>query len=303
MTRASQKADERRHAERFFRALFRGEDTGLVFEFPEPPAPAVWVRGVRLAEVAGAGVNGVAVELREYHPAAWGREAYPRSDVDGRWQNEMLPAIEAARQGTLSVKSVAASFDFNDIRLPKKRDHRVIAEELVRVVEATIPQIPPDRSVLLCFISRDDLSRIPPDWCGLAFLPSEDFPLATEHFAWIRLKSYPDEEWPPWVCPRMLGGWNTPSANEFSLILDAKAEKAKKYDTQGRALWLLIVAELTNDQESHIFPRREDYLLYLREQISAATFDFADGPFQQVWLFSEFTEGTVRLYPVGSVVP
>jgi hypothetical protein len=303
MTRASQTAKERHHTESFFHSLFRGEDADLVFECPAPPAPDVLVKGVRVAEVAGAGANGVAVEHTEYHPAAWGRESYPRSEVDSRWQNEMLPAIEAARCANPTIKSIAASLDFKDIRLPKKRDHRAIAADLVRVVEAMVPRIPVDRFVKLCFASRDVLAGIPQQAGDWTFLPSEDFPLAAEHFDWVRLESYHDEEWPLWTCPRMLGGWNAPSANEFSGILEAKAQEAKKYDTQGWPLWLLIVAELTNDQESHVFPRGQDYLLYLREQISATGFDFATGPFQQVWLFSEFTEGMVRLYPADSAAP
>src|SRR5438309_1387194 len=135
MTRASQTAAERRHVDRFFRSFFRGEDAGLEFDSPAPPAPDVMVRGVRLAEIAGleiaAGAEGVAVEVTEYHPAAWGCESFPRTEVDSRWQNELLPAIEAARQANPAMKSVAASFDFNDVRLPKNRDHRAVAGALI----------------------------------------------------------------------------------------------------------------------------------------------------------------------------
>jgi hypothetical protein len=40
-------------------------------------------------------------------------------------------------------------------------------------------------------------------------------------------------------------------------------------------------------------------MAYLREEVSAASFDFASGPFQQVWLFSAFTGGAVPLYAAG----
>jgi len=113
----------------------------------------------------------------------------------------------------------------------------------------------------------------------------------------IRLGFDPGWDGPPWTCPRILGAWNASSDAEFGRILRSKAGKAKKYDTKSLPLWLLVVAELTNDQESHIFPRGEAYLSYLHEQVSATGFDFAAGPFQQVWLFSEFTEDKVRLYP------
>lgn len=307
MTRANQKEAERRHAEQFFRSFFRGEDAGLEFDPRSPPDPDVFVRGSRLAEIAGlevaAKAEGVTVEVTAYHPAAWGCEFFRRTEVDSRWQVELLPAIEAARQANPAIKSIAAWFDFKDVRLPKNRDHRAVARALVVAAEAAMPRIPPGRSLRVGFLPRDTVSRLPAHLGGWTFLASEDFPVAAEHFNLICLESDPEWQWPCWLCPRMAGGWNTPSSDGFARIFEAKAQKAKKYNTEGRPLWLLIVAELTNDQESHIFPRGEDYLAYLREQISATGFDFGAAAFQQVWLFSEFTEGKVRLYPVGPAVP
>src|SRR6185437_3288145 len=135
-----------------------GDGPGLVFEFLAPPAPDVLVRGARLAEFAGAGVEGVAVEHTENHPAAWGNSSYPRKEVDSRWQSDLLPAIEAARRTNPVVKSISASFDFKDIRLPRNRDHQAIAADLVRVVEAMVQRIPDDRFVKICFSSRDVLA-------------------------------------------------------------------------------------------------------------------------------------------------
>ena len=69
MTRASQTANERRYTEDFFRSLFLGKDAGMTFDSPAYPAPDVWVQGARFAEIAGA--ESIAVEVTEYHPAAW----------------------------------------------------------------------------------------------------------------------------------------------------------------------------------------------------------------------------------------
>jgi hypothetical protein len=299
MTRANQTVAERRHVESFFRRLFSGEDSGLVFESPGPPAPDVLVRGTRLAEVAGEGVDGVALEVTEYHPAAWGQEPVRRTEVDTRWQEKLLPAITEARSANPALKNVAAWFDFKDVRLPKKRDHLAVAEDLVRTVQAALPRIPPGQRVRVYFFDKATLSTIPNDVPGWTFLATEDYPDAAEHFNVICLESDPEWDWPLWTCPRMLGGWNAPSDAEFGRILVSKAEKAKKYDTKRLPLWLLIVAELKNDQESHIFPRGSAYLPSLHEQVSATGFDFAAGPFQQVWLFSEFTEDKVRLFPAS----
>ena len=84
--------------------------------------------------------------------------------------------------------------------------------------------------------------------------------------------------------------------------MEGKQKQAINYDLKGKPLWLLIVAEVERDQESHVFPRGEDELAYLRELVSATGFDFAASPFQQVWLFSEFTGGAVPLYAAAPAV-
>ena len=195
------------------------------------------------------------------------------------------------------MKDVAAWFDFKKLRLPKKQDHQAIAEDLVRAVEAVLPNIPPDQTVKVDFLPRKTLATLPSYTPGWFFLAAEDFPIAAAHFNVICVNEG------LWSCPRMIGGWQAPSADEFGRILETKARKAKKYDTKGKPLWLLIVAELVNDQESHVFPRGDGELAYLRDQIVATGFDFAAGIFREVWLFSEFTGASIRLHPVDPVAP
>jgi hypothetical protein len=303
MTRPGQKADEKRHVESFFRSLFCGNDAGIVVDSRDPPEPDNIVQGVRLCELAGEEVSSIYVEVREYHPPAWGGDGFPRTENDSRWQEKLLPAILTARKANSAMKSIAAEINFKDVRLPSKRHDQSIVADLIKAVEAAIPRILPGQSLEVSFQARETVAKCPTYVGNMTFLAAEDFPVAAEHFSIVRMESHPHWEWPPWCCPRMLGGWNSPSADEFTDILRDKKGKAQKYDTQGRPLWLLIVAEAANDLESHIFPREENDLDYLREQITATGFDFAAGPFQQVWLFSEFTQGSIRLYPTNQVAP
>ena len=303
MTRPSQKAAEKHQVESFFRSLLCGNDAGIVVDSRDPPEPDNIVQGVRLCELGAEGVSSLYVEVRGYHPAASGGDGFRRTENDSRWQEELLPAILTARKANPAMKSIAAEINFKDVRLPSKRHDQSIVADLIRAVEAAIPRILPGQSLEVSFQPRETVVKCPTYAGNMTFLAAEDFPVAAEHLGIIRMESYPDWEWPPWCCPRMLCGWNSPSADEFTDILRDKEAKAQKYDTQGRPLWLLIVAELANDLESHVFPREEDDLDYLREQIAATGFDFAAGPFQQVWLFSEFTQGCVRLYPTDQVAP
>ncbi|HLN28848.1 MAG TPA: hypothetical protein VK395_13970 [Gemmataceae bacterium] len=300
MTRAIQKAAEKRQVESFFRSLFWGNDAGIVVDSRDPPEPDNIVQGVRLCEVAGEGVSALYVEVTGYHPPASDGDGFRRTENDSRWQLELLPAILTARKANPAMKSIAAQINFKDVRLPSKRHDQAIVADLIRAVGAAIPRILPGQSLEVSFQPRETVAKCPLYLGNMTLLAAEDFPVAAEHFSVIRLRSHPDWEWPPWSCPRMLAGWNSPTASEFTRILRDKEAKAQRYDTQGRPLWLLIVAEFDNDLESHIFPRERDDLDHLREQIAATVFDFAAGPFQQVWLFSEFTEGSVRLYPSTS---
>jgi hypothetical protein len=208
-----------------------------------------------------------------------------------------LPRIDAARRANPAMKSIAAQLHFKDRRLPVRRHHELIAVDLIRAIEAGMPRILPGQSLEVCFQPRETVSKLPIYAGNLTWLAAEDFPVAAEHFDITRLESDPNWETPLWWSPPRIGGWNAPSADKFGQILADKREEAKKYDTKGRPLWLLIVTEFANDLESHVFPREGDDLAYLREQIAATEFDFAGGPFQQVWLLSEFTQGCVRLYP------
>jgi hypothetical protein len=283
------KETERFRVASFFRGRLGDAAAGLHLESADPPEPDVWVQGTGLAAVAGAGVDRIGVEVTEYH-------AGERVTAEARWE-KLSRVIDEARLRKPSLKNVAAWLHFKDPLFPKDRDHRRVAEALVAAVEAAVPLIPPGQRVRVSFLSRADVARLPAhplgDW---AFLAAEDHPVAAEHIDCVRLEPDSVWEWPGWDCPPMLAGWNGPSADGFRHILERKRKKAAKYDPKGRPLWLLIVAEVGTDRESHVFPRGEGDLAYLREQVCATGFDFAASPFQQVWLFSEFTGGAVLLY-------
>ena len=80
-------------------------------------------------------------------------------------------------------------------------------------------------------------------------------------------------------------------------ILEGKAKKARDYDLAGAELWLLVVCETHGDVESHIFPQGEDSVAVLDAQIRETGFDFAMGPFAEVWLLSAFTGNQRRIQP------
>jgi hypothetical protein len=297
MTRLTQRDAERHQVQLFFRRLFRSEDLGLEIESPEPPAPDVWACGGRLAEVAGASVDCIGIEVTEYH-----HPENRRAECSARWER-LAGEIDEARRKNASLKGVSATIDFKDELLPKKNEHLELAKDLVRAAESAIQRIPQDGRIRVGFIPKTYLSQIPREVGDWTFLPEEDFPAAAKHLNLLHLGSGHYLEWPPWFCPRLLGAWTAPSDEVLTHILESKKQKAARYDTQGRPLWLLIIGEVLNDPESHVFPRSEEDVCYLHEQVVATGFDFSVAPFQQVWVLSEFKGDVVRLYPTGPLVP
>jgi hypothetical protein len=288
------KEAERSRVECFLRGRLGGAAAGLHFKSADPPEPDVWVHGAGLEAVAGAGVDRIGIEVTEYH-------AGQRVTAEARW-GKLSRVIDEARRTKPSLKNVAASLHFNDPRFPKDRDHPRVAHALVAAVEAAVPLVPPGQRVGVGFLPRVVVSKLPANPLGdWGFLASEDHPIVAKHMNCVRLEPGSVWEWPGWYDPSMLAGWNSPSPDAFRQVLESKQKKAAKYDPQGKPLWLLIVAEVETDQESHVFPKGEGDLAHLREQVSASGFDFAGSSFQQVWLFSAFTGAAAPLHAGNSV--
>jgi hypothetical protein len=247
MTRPSQKIVEKCHVESFFRSLCSGSGGGIAVENRDWPEPDILVRGDRLSQFAGPAVEAIYVEHTTYRTAtALGLERFERSKVDF-WHNELLPVIDAARRENPAMRGIAARLHFKEPRLPVRPEHQSFAADLIHATELVIPRFLPGRSLEVSFQPRKIVAKCPPYAGNMTFLSVEDSPVAAKHLNLFRLESYRDWEWPPWWCPQMMGGWSTPSASEFRHILTDKREKEKKYNTNGKPLWLLIVAELAND--------------------------------------------------------
>jgi hypothetical protein len=108
---------------------------------------------------------------------------------------------------------------------------------------------------------------------------------------------HPGVEWPLWCSPKTQTAWTAACPRQFKEILDTKQRKSEQYEIGDSPLWLLIVCDLFNDTQSHIFPTHELGLESLGQTFRGVGFNFADSCFDEVWLFSEFTGRKVRLYP------
>jgi hypothetical protein len=290
MTRPSKKEHEKRRATRFLEGLGRAS-------LDEDERPDFRVRRAE---------GDFALEVTEYHPqASEGSTDRPRIAVEVPWWRYLEKVVDSERQAR-SLKNVQAHFRFNDRSLPGKSQGEAVARDLVGAVAAAVA----DRrftgnEAMVEFAPRAQIASFGDFQDGTVFLPKEAWLDISERLGSLSLSLHP-LEWPPWDCQNATTSWLGPDAAEFKRILEEKTEAAKKYTLGGLPLWLLIVCDTVEDGveshgdlASHIFPRNGAEQDHLTDVLRQTGFDFHNGPFEQVWLFSHFSRGRRRLHPPG----
>jgi hypothetical protein len=137
---------------------------------------------------------------------------------------------------------------------------------------------------------------LPPGCPGEVFLPEEDWKVASALTS-LNISRHPGVPVPRWHCQNAATAWLGPDVDEFCRILGGKRNKAQNYNLGGVPLWLLVVRTTGGDLQSHIFPVTAEERAQLAEAVRQTGFDFAAGPFTEIWLLSAQGEGRIRLYP------
>jgi hypothetical protein len=275
MTTPAQKQAEERHAKAFLDGLV----DYVALDPCEPPD--FWVRLRTPPDIA--------LEVVEYHPNTDGD--IRRTQVEATWWKQLEPLI-LAKCG--SIKDVSVHLSLNEKRLPKRKECEGIAADLVRLVEAVIasPMFRPDRTL----VDFGKKSSLPPASQGEVFLPEEDWKVASA-LSSLEASRHPGVPVPRWHCQNADTAWLGPDVDEFCRILDGKTKKAAKYNLGGSRLWVLVVCATGGDLQSQIFPLNDGEHKALADAVKQTGFDFAAGPFAEVWLLSAQGEGRVRLHP------
>ena len=239
----------------------------------------------------------IGLEVVEYHADSQAVPGQKRVASEARWWKGLWPLLEQERQCLVDLRGVGVHLRFNDTRIPEKRDQQAFACELLQVIRVAAAQGVPGRPADVVFAPQatiEEASRLMPEYY---FLPEEKWPLTSKNLSSLSVSRWPINAWVPWHCLNVIGAWVGPDKNEFARILEGKAKKAQDYDLVGAELWLLVVCETHGDLESHIFLQTEDDVAVLETMIRETGFDFAMGPFAEVWLLSAFTGNQRRIHP------
>jgi hypothetical protein len=239
----------------------------------------------------------IGLEVVEYHADSQNVPGQKRVAIEAHWWKSLWPILDQERQTLDALRGVGVRLQFNEARIPDKRDHQALAGELMQVIQFAAEQVVLGQTAEFVFgpqATVEVASRMVTDY---HFLPEEKWPLASKHLSFLSVSRWPIAAWAPWNCQNVMGAWVGPDKNEFVRILEGKEKKAKAYDLTGAVLWLLIVCETHGDLESHIFPQGEESVAVLETTIRETGFDFATSPFAEVWLLSAFTGSQRRLHP------
>jgi hypothetical protein len=239
----------------------------------------------------------IGLEVVEYHADSQDVPGQKRVAIEARWWKGLWPLLEQERQTLDGLRGVGVHLQFNEARIPDKRDHQDLACEMMQVILLAAARAVPGRPADVVFgpqATIEEANRLVPDYY---FLPEERWPLTSKNVSTLSVSRSPIDAWVPWNCLNVMGAWVGPDKSELARILEGKAKKARDYDLAGAELWLLVVCETHGDVESHIFPQGEDSVAVLETKIRETGFDFAIGTFAAVWLLSAFTGSQRRIHP------
>ncbi|WP_148597528.1 hypothetical protein [Aquisphaera giovannonii] len=238
------------------------------------------------------------VEVTAYHS---GNAQVRASD---KWNNRLWPKIDDLRRQEAILKGIMGSVAFKDINALRlnQEQYSTLATEIVELARSISPNLDDHERVKATFAETADtapVSIIDPRWLQVS---AKLLPLAAKSLLSVTYSKHP-VDWQPWSCPQIDAGWSKVSAEKFRSILEEKSAKVWKNSGDpsryppGASSWLLIICDEVNDMSAHVFPSDSVARTALLQTIANCGFDFEKSPFNEIWLFSEFRQSKLRLFP------
>ncbi len=245
------------------------------------------VRVIRL------GLPSLSIEVTEYHPQD------DRVGREKRWKQLQDTLFGLIKKRPL-LEGVYISPIFKDFKIPQQTYHGQLSEELVQCVEyARARGWVIQRWRKLAFqqyVEPGKVLPIPPDWI---ILPAKEWKLLAKYIDVVYLFQIPGGGFMPSNNPQAQTAYCSPYGAAFLSLLEEKEESVRtaimkgKYSKGESLLWLLIVCNTIADLSSRIFGSED-----LRHAVDESGFDFANSPFDEVWLMDESGGGrSQRIHP------
>jgi hypothetical protein len=174
--------------------------------------------------------------------------------------------------------------------------------ELVKLAGEVGRDLKEAESLQISFMARSFCTSQPVIQPGWHYFPSEDWPLCAKYVASVTFARFA-QGWHHWTCPQADMGRTRQTSDKFHDIFTTKEAKVRTamsdpaWFVPGVPTWLLIVSDLNNDSTSHLFPTSQEGKEELFKSINTWNFAFENSPFSEVWLYAEFGQARLRLFP------
>jgi hypothetical protein len=278
---------EKRQVECFLRNLLAFDDVESM-ENNDPPDVRIWKGGRVILNL----------ELTEYHVDP------EEVAANSKWNVRLLPKIDELRKQDASLTDIYALVAFNGGKVPRlsKADNDSLAAELVRLAGEIGSTLAGSESLKISFLTRSFCLSHPIISPGWHRFPSEDWPLCARNIGSVAFSRL-SHGWHRWVCPHADMGWTRQTSDKFLGIFTDKETKVRRalHDVArfmpGVPTWLLIVSDVRNDMTSHLFPTNQEDREELFQLIDACNYDWSNSLFAEVWLYAEFGQSKLRIFP------
>ncbi len=229
------------------------------------------------------------IEVTKYHPEE------DRVGMELR-ASQIREALNGLIRQSPNLKGISVGVHYQDLRMPKARDHTSIASEIVRLIEYAVANgLVVEGNRKFCVVPDPVLNRI----SNFFFLPAADWPLLAKHVSVVYLSRFPFDYYLPSNNTYAQSGYCSPFPEAFQSIFSAKEAKIRraiKHKTYARCdspLILLIPCNIRGDQRSYIYGSD-----LLRDSVEECGFDFASSHFDEIWLMDLCGGGRSQcLYP------
>jgi hypothetical protein len=233
------------------------------------------------------------IEVREYHAEA------DRVGVEKRW-HQLRAVIDDLIKQRPTLKGVALLPIFQNHRIPSRRHHQEIGDELTRCAEFVVKQGRLDQGgrklSFQDWVPAGTCLAMSPPWLHL---PASEWPTLAKHVSAVTISRIAFSGYLPCNNPQAQTAYSSPYAGAFLTILEEKEDRVHAairkgtYSKAESALWLLVVCNTRGDLGSSIFGDWQ-----LKSSVAECGFDFEKSVFEEIWLMDEINGGrSQRLHP------
>lgn len=253
----------------------------------------------------------IGLELTSYFADERSKKGSPQRKSVAGW-NDLWAIIDQQRRSHCGLQHNMGSVFFKPDQGPTQKTRHQLANEIIRISEMAwrdrnkqpvLPGMKPEPVIAVFIEDRSTRGNRCYQNSGKAHihLDGQRFPEVAKHIQQIHLERSV-VSWPEWWGPDMRPGSPTYNSDILAKLLREKENKIRNRcrsngNPEGCPEWLIILCDLEADICTDIFNALENGHQNINSFFSECGYDFSDCPMDQIWLMSEKSGESHRVYP------